>query len=144
FRWNSLPVEAAKESQRFEDSEFLGEFRFLQRYSDFLAYLIVGLPPLHSQNLDITAACFQQAFQNLDCRGLAGPIGPKETEAFADSNGKIEAVDRIHRWLAGVLLVKLAANNSVGHPDIMPKRSCKVVSPSAIMEVMTRRILVVF
>jgi hypothetical protein len=31
------------------------------------------------------------------------------------------------------LLVQLAANDSVEHPEIMPKTSYKVVSPSAIM-----------
>jgi len=141
---NSLVIETTKERQRFEDGEFLRKLCFLERYPDLLTYFIVGLSPLHSQNFDFTATCFQQPLQNLDCCCFAGAIGPKKTEAFSGSNGKVEAIDGVHWWFTGILLVKLATNNSVGHPKIMPKRSCKVVSPSAIMDDMDRRILAAF
>jgi hypothetical protein len=144
FRRNALPIEAAKERQRFEYGQFLGEFRFLQRNADLLTYLVVGLSPFHSQNFDFTAACFQQALQDFDRRGLAGAVRPKKSETFADANRKIQAVDGIHWGFAGVLFVKLATNNGVGHRDIMPKDAAKSSVLRRSWDVMTRLVAVVF
>ena len=112
-RLDAALIEAAEQGQRFEQGEFFREPGFLERDADLLPDLVISLAPVHSQHFDFSASGCEESFQDLNGCGLSRAVGAKESETFTGAYRQIETVDGIDRRFAGVLFIKLTADNGI-------------------------------
>src|SRR5579864_4288546 len=86
-----LPVEAGEQFDGFADGKFFRKASLLQRDAEPLAHLAVVLFPAMSENRNLAGGWGEQAFEDLDGRGLPCPVGTQEAETFTHLDFKIEA-----------------------------------------------------
>ena len=69
--------------------------------------------PGPAENFDLARGRLQQAFQNLDGRGLSGAVRAEQAEALAGIDGEVETADGFD--LAFISLTQPATLDGNGH-----------------------------
>jgi hypothetical protein len=93
LRRRALIVEAAKELERFEHRQLVGELRLLKLDAEPLAERLGIVAPAQAEHLDVTTVGRGEAFADLDRRGLAGAVRPEQAETLAGPDLQLDAVD---------------------------------------------------
>src|SRR6202000_1129791 len=98
-------IKAGEEVQRLADSQLFGEPGLLQRNADPLAKFALWRLPGLAKDLDLAVSGRQQAFENLDGRGLPCSVWAQQPEAFSFINGQIEPANRLDFAVVGLAQV---------------------------------------
>src|SRR5262249_4287569 len=114
----AVAVETAEQRHRLAHSEFLAQACLLQRDADALADLLVVVPaPAPAEYLDLAGGRIKQAFEDLDCGCLAGPVGAEQPEALARGDLQVEAANGLDWWAPRVRLDELRAADRGVHEE---------------------------
>ena len=106
-------VERPEQPQRLLDGQLVGQLRFLELDAEPLAQLVLVRRPPQAEHLHLAGVRPEQAFEDLDRRGLAGAVRAEQAEALAAAHRQRQAVHGHH--IAVALHEAFASECDVGH-----------------------------
>src|SRR6266550_2112086 len=86
-------IKASEQIYCLAHGEFFGELRVLELNAEALTQVVGVRLPCLAEHDDFTGVAREQAFADLDSRGLAGAVRTEQSEAFAITYLEVEAVD---------------------------------------------------